>query len=251
MKHLFNYNIFFYLYAILLIFMGYINYLVAYLIIMIPHELGHIMAIKLAGYQIKKIILFPGGSIMLTNITLNIPSSRYLFISAAGLISQLGLFFFIPYIPYINHELLFTMNLSLFIFNLLPIYPLDGYKICFALGEGFIRYHLWLKISSLISYLFLFCFWLISSNFLMVTILVIFGYSYWCNREYYFNKFLLERYLYPQKHQKNKYLGRINQFYKNYNNFCWVQNQYVDELSVLTRYFTADFRQSIDNKDII
>ena len=156
MKKIFKINIFFYIFAIILIFSGYINYFLIFLFIMFIHELGHIIAIKILGYKIEKIDIYPCGGVISTNILINIPSIHMFIISISGVLAQFLLFILIPNNYSYNYEIFVLLNKSLITFNLLPIFPLDGFKIYLAIYENLMPYRLAVILSDIISFIALF-----------------------------------------------------------------------------------------------
>ena len=132
-----SFNMLTLVFYILLILSGYINYLVIFLSIMFMHEIGHVIMIKILGYKINSITILPTGGIIDTNINLNIKSNHLFLISIAGILMQIILLKIIPYSSSYSYQIFYKLNISLIIFNLLPINPLDGYKISLSLIERF------------------------------------------------------------------------------------------------------------------
>ena len=95
-------------------------------------------------------------------------------------------------------------NYSILIFNLLPIVPLDGYRIVNIILNMYIPYSYSLKISGIISFFsmfiitFLFLFFKIK---LEISYIILFIFlikkiiNYFKDIPYLFNKFLIERYI--------------------------------------------------------
>lgn len=95
------------------------------------HELAHALIAKQKGYRVDKIIIniLYGG----TYYSQDIHDKDDIPITLAGPISNfiLVLLFFILYVL-TNNEYMFTifgLNLILFVFNILPIYPMDGGQV--------------------------------------------------------------------------------------------------------------------------
>lgn len=128
-----------------------------FLLFIFLHELGHTFAAQIAGVQVKSVFIWLLGG--LTNLAYKPekPSSN-LFIAAAGPLVNMLLaflcvaayvliyFFFLPYSTNVDlflwaqtfADLFFSLallNVILIIFNLLPVYPLDGGNILHALME--------------------------------------------------------------------------------------------------------------------
>ncbi|MCK9475527.1 MAG: M50 family metallopeptidase [Candidatus Muirbacterium halophilum] len=95
------------------------------------HELAHALIAKQKGYRVDKIIIniLYGG----TYYNQDIHNKDNILITLAGPIGNfiLVLLFFILYVL-TNNEYMFTifgLNLILYIFNILPIYPMDGGQV--------------------------------------------------------------------------------------------------------------------------
>jgi Zn-dependent protease len=107
---------------------------VVFLSVMI-HELGHAWMANRKGYQVYGVTIdmISGAA----SIDANMHERDSIPITAAGPISTLILcllgYFLEPYCPvgpiHIFMEYMYNINLLLFIFNILPIYPMDGGQI--------------------------------------------------------------------------------------------------------------------------
>ena len=130
-----------------------------FLLFIFLHELGHTFAAQLVGVEVKSVFVWILGG--LTNLAYKPekPSSN-LFIAAAGPLVNMVLAFlcvaayiliYMFFLPYSKNAALFLwvqtfgnlffslafLNLILIVFNLLPVYPLDGGNILHALMEMF------------------------------------------------------------------------------------------------------------------
>lgn len=240
MKKLFRINTFFYLYALLLIISGYINYLLIYLIIMFFHELGHILVIKILGYKINSLTIYPFGCIIETNINLNIPSYHLFLISSAGILMQLLLFLIHTTNSY-NYLIFTHLNISLIIYNLLPIIPTDGYKILMSLTENIFNYRKTTWISIIISSIFLFIFFYLTKNIIIFSILYIYNVTNIINYHHIMNKFYLERYLYPVDFTKVKYVNDLKDIYKCRKNYIKCDKIYQEERIFFENHFHKSY----------
>jgi len=114
-----------------------VSWSIAIFISVLVHELAHAYIANKRGWKVfgVKLDLFSGSA----SIDSNIPERDSIPVVAAGPISNLLLAFitlsiYIPLYsvnPILDRFLndLFTVNIILFIFNILPIYPMDGGRI--------------------------------------------------------------------------------------------------------------------------
>jgi stage IV sporulation protein FB len=118
-------------------FLFYFNFgslFAAYVLTIILHELGHAYVAKKLGYQLNSIKLMPYGTELSVKTQIN-NFKDDLLISLAGpfvnlvlIILTLALWWLFPTI-YIYTELFFIANLISLLFNLLPVFPLDGGRV--------------------------------------------------------------------------------------------------------------------------
>ena len=95
-------------------------YFITYLFI-IMHELSHMITALLLKIDIKEIVLLPFG--VTAKYAGKITAIKDLAISLAGPLASL--LFAIAY----HSKLYFRINILIALFNLIPIYPLDGGRI--------------------------------------------------------------------------------------------------------------------------
>lgn len=98
------------------------------------HELGHIMAMKLLGIHIKGLTLYSGGVKLKSDSLALCGTLTEISVLAAGplvnlLLGAAGCFF--------GNRLFAGINISLLLFNLLPLSSLDGGRILAAVSERF------------------------------------------------------------------------------------------------------------------
>lgn len=115
-----------------------VSYVGLFLIVLL-HEFGHSLATRQVGGSSNEILLWPFGGIAYVNAP-NRPGAHLWSIAAGPLVNValFPVFFGLKLIPlglygdiFVND--LFFYNLVLLIFNLLPVYPLDGGQILRAL----------------------------------------------------------------------------------------------------------------------
>ncbi len=121
-----------------------------FMILIIIHELGHILLGIYFKWKINKIIILPFGCLTKFDIDINTKLIEEFIVSISGIIFQ--------YIFYIlvrnNFSYHFVyINYFIIIFNLIPIIPLDGSKILNIIINKLTNFYNSLYISSIISFI--------------------------------------------------------------------------------------------------
>lgn len=125
------------IFAILSFCVGMFWLFATYIVCLLMHEFSHAIASKKLGYKCKKIVLYPTGA-LLYGSTDEFTFKDEIIIALAGPICNIFLIIICVFLWWIfpniyNYTLDFVVaNLSLAMFNLLPIFPLDGGRILLA-----------------------------------------------------------------------------------------------------------------------
>lgn len=209
--------------------------------LILVHELGHLLAAKYYGWNTDKIYIYPLGGITKFNESINRSLKEEFIIVIMGPVFQL-IFFFI--LTSFGIKDLYLFNFLLLGFNLLPIYPLDGGKILNIILAYFFSYRRSFLATITFSFLvyFLIVIIICSSYKSLFFVIVIFSLLFkiieeFKKRNYYFNKFLLERYLYKFRFPKIKYIKDIKKMYRNRSHIFILDNTFVTEGEMLKKYF--------------
>lgn len=238
------------LYFLLLLFLcGYLKIGIIIFLIVLFHELGHIFFIKLFKYKIINVTLYPFGGITKIDKDINTPLNKELLIACGGIIFQLILFIIIYFVPInvITKELLYKYNMSILLFNMLPIIPLDGSIIINSLLNKIfsykVSYYLYIIISIIFSIFYLFFnYWYSLNNYLIVSLFIIKTYYAIKNYKYLKTRFLLERYLnkYEYKYISTK-TGDLDILKIDTYQYFKENNKIVSEYSKLKEMFDTKF----------
>lgn len=129
------------LFAIIFFFTGQIEIYCLCLLFALLHELGHVAVARILGYKLLRFKVMPlGFSIILKNNIEdynkkinkgNLYVLKNLIIAFAGPATNIILFilaFFLPIELILKEEIIY-INALIAIFNLMPIYPLDGSQV--------------------------------------------------------------------------------------------------------------------------
>ena len=141
---------FFILFAIL--FMQYdfntsLDYFLSIFVAVLVHELAHTVVAKKFNHYVEHVYLdlLNGAAAIDTTYS---PYNQTILIVAAGPLSNLALWFIGSYL---GLDIFAQINMFLFIFNILPIYPMDGGRICKAICQWLTKPSIGRKINGCIS----------------------------------------------------------------------------------------------------
>ena len=186
-------------------------------------------------YKIERVVILPLGSITIFNTKINNSILKEFLVTILGPLFQIILFIFLDkYNKY---------NMYLLIFNLIPIYPLDGYKLLCILFYKILPYKLTNYLGLLISFIILIFIVLLRPNSILIYIMLIVYLYHICEEyksiPYTFNKYLFERYLYKIKYKKIKNIKDINldKMYKYKTHTFYKKNKIFEEEEILFKMF--------------
>lgn len=239
MKSIFKINIFTYIFLILSMLSGYGREMLIVYFILIVHELGHYILFKYYNINVNKITLYPYGGMIDNNMLINTNSKKVLLISLGGIFIQIVLYliiyllFKVGFIEYNFYKMFVRYNLYIILFNLIPIYPLDGFRILNSVLELVLSFKLSLKISIIFNFVFIILFFLYLyvfniNNYVIVIFLLCNLINYIKSIKYIINKFYLERIIYDIKYDGMISVNCKNNMYKNkYNYINGVGEEFV------------------------
>lgn len=188
------------LYFLFILFLcGYIRVGITIFLIVLIHEVGHVLVCLLFGYKIKSVTLYPFGGLTRVEKDINTSPYKELILASAGLFMQIILYVVALCFGYKN-SLFYKYNKSIFLFNLLPIIPLDGSVIVYSLLNRFTTFKNSYKAYIVVSIISLVIYIIINykyslNNYLIVSIFIYKIYEGIKNYKYVYNRFLVERYL--------------------------------------------------------
>ena len=194
------------------------------MIIIFIHELGHIISGIIFKWKIEKIVILPFGCLTIFNEKINRPLIEEFIITISGPILQIIHMFFLDDTYY---------SKLLLIFNLLPIYPLDGYKLLNIFLNKIFSFKLSHLISIYISFIVIFLF---KNNLVVIFVIFLLLLNIikeLLNHKYIFNKFILERKLYNFDFKKIKLVSNIKEFKKDYKHVIKENGIYIKEKDYL------------------
>ena len=212
---------------------GLIKYVYVISIILFVHEIGHLLFMLTFKRHINSITILPFGGLIKLDSDLSTNIYEDLLISIGGIFTQSILFYLT------SNELLLYYNKLIIIFNLLPICPLDGYKIIKLLLELIMPYKktfvFVFGVSIIIIILVvLLNIELIYSNILMFSFLIYSTFKEYSYTKYYMNRFYIERMMKLYKFKSIININKKEEMYKNKTNIIkgqrediYLRNEYL------------------------
>ena len=191
-------------------------------------------------WKIYKVIILPFGGLTKYNEIINRPLIEEFLVATSGIFLQIIFYKFIH--DYIDYKYFSFINCFIIIFNLLPIYPLDGSKILNVLFNVVTTFKNSILLTVIVSYITIIILSLLLFNtnkllFMMFIFLFMEVNKYYKEKDLMFNKFLLERYLNKLKFKKEKVINSVDKMKKDYRHLFYIDNQYMTENTFLKKMF--------------
>lgn len=235
-KNIFKIHVLYYVVAFVSFLTGNFKNFIIFSAIIIVHETGHIVGALIFKWKIDKVILLPFGGITIFKENIDKPLKQELIITLLGPLFQI-----LFYLIFKNNAVFNHYNMAILLFNLLPIYPLDGSKILNIFFNELISFkksHILTIVVSGITLFFLL--FKIRKNLLLLLILfflVVEIIKEIVKHKYYFNRFLLERYLYNYDYKKRKTITKLTQMKKQTKHLFKIGNNYHSEKDIIKKLF--------------
>ncbi len=206
---------------------------------------------KLLNVKVDKIYLYPLGGISKFFLPLNAPFIQEFLILISGPLAQVLAKVLLCILFREDEFLISTYHHGILIFNLLPIYPLDGGKMLELFLSKIFPFKKSLNYSIVISYLVIFLYIIFSfqtmrlNNLLIVIFLFYKVIGEQHQVRYIYEKFLLERYLNNYHFKDSKLITDDNNFYRNNRHLIQENGQYYME----KEYLEKKYKKTIKNVD--
>ena len=222
--------------------------------VIIIHELGHVLISMIFKWKIKKIDITICGGFITYDDRIDKPFKEELVIAVSGFLFQFILFLLcllLFRLNIIDNKMLFMINkynLSILLFNLIPIYPLDGSKIMLVLYNVLMPYKKALKLTCLTSFIFvilIIIYFVIFNKRFEYSYIMIISFvlskiiKYIKDVPYLFNRLLFERYLYGTDSKTYEYVKNddLSLFKRRRKHYFLIGKHYHNEKSVLSKRF--------------
>lgn len=231
---------FFYLFCLLIIITGHFKAFTNIMVIVLFHELGHILGALIFKWKIKRVLILPFGCMTEFNEKLNRPIYQELIILIMGPLFQILLYQFYKT----------SYHYPLLLLNLMPIYPLDGSKFIFLFWNIVGSYYNSYIVTFVVSYISIFFLLIKYHNFIILLFdiyLLITSIEIFKNKDYYFYMFLYERYKdnYPYYRKKIIKGNKYKKMKRSNIHFFIIENKIIEERKQLSFLFKYKENKSI------
>ncbi|WP_347549422.1 M50 family metallopeptidase [Pseudalkalibacillus hwajinpoensis] len=180
--------------------------LLLFLVVLI-HEGGHAAAALYFRWRVKEIVLLPFGGVAVVDEHGNRPVKEEFIVILAGPLQHVWMIGLAMYLHRIGmmddmYSLFILHNIMVLLFNLLPIWPLDGGKLLFLLITLFYPFKAAHRLMLRTSIIFLFIMIVMTFYFfpfhlnlwMVIVFLCTAHFKEWKHHPYIYLRFLLERY---------------------------------------------------------
>ena len=245
-KNIFKIHPFFYVLMFICLFTGNIRDFLVFSLIIFVHELGHIFFGILFSWKIDKVVILPIGGLTIFNIFINTSLFEQFIVTLIGPVFQIVFYLIINHFFILSDSVIYY-NFALLIFNLLPIYPLDGSKILnvfLCLFFPFKYSHLILCFISFLGIILVFIF--VGHFDLLIFLILLFlffkVFYEFKNHRAIFYKFLYERYNYSFYFKYVKRVKCIDKMFLWCRHLFFDQGKYITEREKLLKMFDNRYK---------
>jgi stage IV sporulation protein FB len=129
------------------VFTGYLLEAITLFGIVFLHEMGHVVAAKSFGWNVKEVQLLPFGGVAIVEELGGIPANEDLIVALAGPLQHIWMILFAMIMRLLNPEnsdwwnYFIEANLMIGLFNLMPVLPLDGGRVLQTVFGYIMPYH--------------------------------------------------------------------------------------------------------------
>lgn len=211
---------------------------------------------KMLLVKVDKIYLYPLGGISKFFLPLNSSFIKEFLILIAGPLAQeFAKIILIIIFPSFK-EMVISYHYGILLFNLLPVYPLDGGKLIQLIFSTIIPFEKSIKLSIIISYLTIFVYFILNItnmkiNYIIISIFLIYKVvSEQKQIKYIYEKFILERYLNNYNFKNSKIITNYKNFYKNKRHLIKEDHIYYIEKEYLEKKYKKS-KKIVDNKNTL
>lgn len=230
---------------ILSLLTGHFQQILLFTFLIFVHELGHFLTAFCLGWKVVAIHIYPYGGCSEFQQELNVCLWQEWLVLLMGPLAQLLVVFLLSFtMSPSEYSIYLHYSNWLLIFNLLPIYPLDGGKLLLLMNQHFFSFYSSYRFIFAFSYFLVFtallsCFFF---SFNLILFLSLFLLMIKLCQEIerfpvYYQKFLFERYLTKFPFRKNKQISSLRQMKRDTYHYFLQNGTIISEFEYLNRLF--------------
>lgn len=196
------------------------------------------------GFQVNRIEIYPYGGCSKLEYDINVSLWKEFLVLVMGPFVQILFVFLVSYSKLEIENYFYTYHWIILTFNLLPIYPLDGGRLLYLLLSCFLSYFQCLRRVFYLSFFLYFCFFfyviLFHKNLILLLVFSLLGIKVHKETQlgdYYFQKFLIERYSNFYSFSRIKKVENVKQMRREYYHYFIHRGGILTEKEQLSRYF--------------
>ena len=194
LRKFFKIHWFCWIYFFIALLSGYIKYFLISLSIVIIHELSHLWMASFYKFKVERMVIYPFGAYLQMPYYGQYAVLKEVLVAMSGPLSHIFIYFFLvtfkSKLGYLNYYYACDFNLKMALFNLLPIYPLDGYRIFLGILSFLFPYRLTLTIMAVLSMV---VYLGVVYHYLMINTYFLFGYLAYLQVHLYMQRDLVYR----------------------------------------------------------
>ena len=227
-----------YIFIFLCLITGLFKEIISILLLIIIHELGHYIVAYCYRIDIRTINIYPFGGVIKYDSVIDRPFKEELLINIMGPVFQIVLYIVISLLNrnYLISDYFFNIfknyHYSMLLLNVIPVIPLDGSKLLNIFLNKIFNYQLSYKMLFYISVVITVILIIYFNNYsyiFVISFIMIELFYYIKNKNYMFNRFIYERYLFDNKYKKYKKVNSIDKMYRNKKNLIKYNKIYLTE----------------------
>ncbi len=231
---------------VLAILTGHFQHILIFSTLILIHELGHFICAVCLGWKVVAIHLYPYGGCCEFNEEINVRLWQEWLVLVMGPLTQILFVFLLSFILDPRDLVLYQhYSYFLLLFNLLPIYPLDGGRFLLLFFHRFLSFYYSYQFVLFLSYFLLFTMLLASLFFfhnLIFFLSLLLLFIKLCQEiqqfTFYYQKFLLERYLHHYLFKRKKQISNLKQMKRDTYHYFVENGSIISEFEYLRQLFS-------------
>ena len=245
-KNIFKIHPFFYVFMFICLLTGNIRDFLVFNLIIFIHELGHVISGILFSWKIERVVILPFGGLTIFNNFINTSLFEQFIVTLMGPFFQVVFYLIISHF-FVLSDVVIYYNFILLIFNLLPIYPLDGSKFLYVFLCLIFPFKFSHLLLCFVSFLFIIFVLIFVGHFDLLVFLVLlflfFKVFYeFKNHSIIFYKFLYERYSYVFDFRCLRKVRSIDHMYLWCRHLFYDGKKYITEREKLLKMFDNHYK---------